>query len=352
MEDVATLAEVSKATVSRCLNSPHQVMPATLKRVVSAIDRLGYEAKNSTNALLPKSLPIVALMIPTVRSSLFSNTALGAEKTGEAGNHHVLIGSSHYSPEKERMLLELWLKLPLSGLILAGFFESNRDLVYKFPKMGIPSVVTYEILSSDEINYVGLDNFEAAYKATEYLLSLGHRKIATIIGPFSGIRRAKRRFKGYISALEEKGIKYRQEYVIETEPTLLDGKEGAARLLSLDDPPTAIFCASDPLAMGAITEVKACGLKVPNDVSVMGFDDIEFAAFCDPALTTVRLPSYEMGTLSMKIIMNANRANREFRQYKLQTDLVIRDSCAPPRQATAAETSQSPKGDFQSARNK
>ena len=140
MEDVATLAEVSKATVSRCINSPHQVMPATLKRVVSAIDRLGYESKHAKNAPLPKSLPIVALMIPTVRSSLFSNTALGAEKIGEEGNHQVLIGNSHYSPEKERMLLELWLKFPLSGLILAGFFESNRDLVNKFPKMGIPPV--------------------------------------------------------------------------------------------------------------------------------------------------------------------------------------------------------------------
>ena len=196
--------------------------------------------------------------------------------------------------------------------------------------MGIPTVVTYEILSGDDINYVGLDNFEAAYRATEYLLSLGHRKIATIMGPFSGIRRARRRLEGYISALEKNGIERRSEYILESEPTLLDGKEGAARLLSLDEPPTAVFCAGDALAMGAITEMKACGLKVPGDVSIMGFDDIEFAGFCDPALTTIKLPSYEMGRLAMKVIVDSGTANSQFRQYKLQTDLVIRASCAPP----------------------
>jgi len=330
MHDVAVLADVSKATVSRCVNSPHIVQPATLQRVVAAMNQLGYEGNRAKPDAFPESTAIVALMIPTVRSSLFAETTYGVEKIARAHNHHVLIGNSQYSAENERAFLELWLKLPLRGLILTGFFDSNRDLVHKFAGRGIPCVVTYETLANDGVNYVGVDNFEASYRATAYLMSLGHHNIASILGPFSGIRRTRRRLDGYVAALAGGGIDRRDDYIIETEPTLRDGKEAAARLLSLDEPPTAIFCAGDALAMGAIAQIKDAGLKVPDDLSVMGFDDIDFAAFCDPPLTTVKLPSYEMGQLAMKVLLDTGRTGKQHRQYRLKTDLVIRHSCAPP----------------------
>ena len=331
MHDVSALANVSKATVSRCVNAPHIVQPATFKRVVAAMNQIGYKGNPAKADAFPKTTLIVALMIPTIRSSLFAETTYGVEKIARANNHHVLIGNSQYSAENDRAFLELWLKLPLRGLILTGFFDSNRDLVHKFAGRGIPCVITYETLANDGVNYVGVDNFEASYRATEYLMSLGHRDIASILGPFSGIRRTRRRLDGYVAALSGGGLDRRDEYIIETEPTLRDGKEAAARLLSLDEPPTAIFCAGDALAMGAIAQIKDAGLKVPDDISVMGFDDIEFAAFCDPPLTTMKLPSYEMGQLAMKIFLDTDRTGTPHRQYRLKTDLVIRHSCAPPK---------------------
>jgi len=330
MDDVAALAHVSKATISRYLNTPSDVSPLTRRKIAEAIEKTGYVFRRGRSDYSKNIRPIVALMIPTVRSSLFASTTFGVEKTARKSGFHVLIGNTHYSADVERGLLDLWLGLPLSGVILTGFFESNRDLVHKFIELGIPCAVTYEVLPEDPISYVGVDNFEAARRATEYLISLGHVHIATIMGPFSGIRRTRRRLEGYRHSLESHGIPVRPDYIIETEPNLLHGKEATARLLALPEPPTAIFCAGDALAMGAIAQAKEIRLDVPHDVSVMGFDDIEFAAVCNPPLTTVRLPSYEMGQLAMNIILDSFKGNGQHRQYKLETDLVIRASCSPP----------------------
>lgn len=329
MDDVAALAHVSKATISRYLNSPSDVSPHTRQKIAEAIKKTGYMLRRGGCHYAKNIRPIVALMIPTVRSSLFASTTFGVEKTARKNGFHVLIGNTHYSAEIERDLLDLWLDLPLSGVILTGFFESNRDLVNKFMDLGIPCTVTYEVLPDDSISYVGIDNFEAARRATDYLLSLGHVNIATIMGPFSGIRRTRRRLEGYRHSLESHGISVRPDYIIETEPTLLHGKEATARLLALSEPPTAIFCAGDALAMGAIAQAKEVNLDVPQDISIMGFDDIEFAAVCSPPLTTVRLPSYQMGQLAMNIILDSFKGNGQPRQYKLETDVVIRASCSP-----------------------
>jgi DNA-binding LacI/PurR family transcriptional regulator len=186
-------------------------------------------------------------------------------------------------------------------------------------------------VSEKNIHCVGFDNFKAAYQAAEYLISLGHKRIGLIVGPFSRIDRVKLRLEGYRKALEVNGIPYDPSLVVENDYTLLDGKEAMHRLCSLPERPTAIFAASDVLAMGALSAACERRLKVPQDISIVGFDDIDIAAFCVPPLTTVRVPAYEMGDLAMKILLEKiEGGSAGITQYSLETNLVIRASSAEP----------------------
>lgn len=199
---------------------------------------------------------------------------------------------------------------------------------------GISCVTIWEKLEESDLNFVGFDNLKAAYSATDYLIKLGHRRIGLIVGPYKKVGRVKKRFLGYQKALKESDIKFDPALVIATEPDLMEGRQAMRQILSLKDPPTAVFAASDRLAIGGLLEIKHAGLSVPQDVSLVGFDDVEFAAYCDPPLTTVRVPAKEMGYLAVKTLVQCIESPAEAaRQYCLDTDLIIRDSCSTPNQS-------------------
>ena len=193
----------------------------------------------------------------------------------------------------------------------------------------IPCVITYENLEDAGINYVGFDNFKAAYDATNYLISLRHKRIALIIGPYMKMGRLLKRFKGYQQALKDHGIKFDPSLVISTEPGLIEGKQAMRQLLHLQRPPSAVFAVSDHLAIGALSSIKQAGFQVPADISLVGFDGIELASYCDPPLTTVRVPAEEMGRLAAKVLLKLiDDKARKTLQYCLDADLIIRKSCA------------------------
>ena len=332
IKDVAKMAGVSKATVSRCLNSPSLVKPSTLERVKNAIAETGYIMDATASEYSRKQSSFVSLLIPSVRSSLFANMTDGVESVANAEGLTVLIGQTQYSAEKERALLKSWMQRRLCGLIVTGLFDSNLDLLPKFKEFDVPCVITYESVKDNDFNYAGVDNFEAAVQAIEYLISLKHRKIAVVIGP-TQIRRARKRLEGVMDAMQKHGLKIPPEYIIETTPTVLNGSEAAARLLSLNSPPTAIFCVGDALAMGAMASIKESGLNIPQDISVIGFDDADFAAYCDPPLTTVRIPSFKMGELAMQIIHELKDGKSSATKlFKLPTEIILRKSCGICRQ--------------------
>jgi DNA-binding LacI/PurR family transcriptional regulator len=192
----------------------------------------------------------------------------------------------------------------------------------------MPCVVIWDKLDDLDLSYVGFDNFKATYTITEYLISLRHKRIGLIIGPYTKVERVKKRLEGFKAALKDYGIPYFSSLVIEKEPTLMDGKEAMSRLLSLPDIPTAVLAASDTLAIGAIAAARDMGVRVPEDISLAGFDDIEVASYCNPALTTVRVPAYEIGQIAVKILLDmVNNKSNQVQQYCLDTSLIIRSSC-------------------------
>lgn len=271
---------------------------------------------------------MIGVIIPTTRGAIFSNSTQAIQEKAQEKGFSLIIGSTGYDPEAELKLLMQFQERRLAGIILTGFGIGRENTIRELVKSGIPCIVVWEVLKNSNLSFVGFSNFQAAFTMTDYLARLKHRRIGLILGPYSKIGRARRRLEGYRAALEQNGLDFDPELVIETMPTLKDGEKGMTHLLSLPDRPTAVFAASDMLAFGAMSAAREKGLKIPDDLSLAGFDDIDFAAYCDPPLTTVRVPAREMGEIAVGLLVDMIEGKcKGPRRVELPAEIVIRESC-------------------------
>jgi DNA-binding LacI/PurR family transcriptional regulator len=328
MEEISKIAGVSLATVSRTIHSPHLVRKETRERVNRAMRKLNYVYNATAGDLSRMRSSIVGVIIPTAESLVFSTTLFAIQQAAQENNFSIIAGSSRYDTQVELRLLQQFKERRLAGIILTGFILGQEHLIKDLIKSGMPCVVIWDKLDDPELSYVGFDNYRATYCITEYLVSLKHRRIGLIIGPYTKVERVKKRLDGFKAALDNYNIAYDTSLVIEKEPTLLDGKEAMSRLLSLPVRPTAVLAASDTLALGAMAAARDMGVRIPEDVSVAGFDDIEVASYSNPPLTTVRVPAYDIGKIAFRILLDmaSNRSNM-VQRYCLDTSLIIRGSC-------------------------
>lgn len=329
MKQIAALVNLSPATVSRALHSPELVKPETRQKVLKAMQDSQYIYDATAGDLSRKKSMILGLTIPTTKDAGFAASTLAIQEMAQSKGYSVLVGNTKYQPELELQTLRQFQQRKVAGVILTGLCLGHEPIVKELVESGIPCVVIWERLPDSNIHHVGFDNFNASFSMTEYLISLNHERIGFVAGFHSSIGRVKKRLAGYQAALKKHGIAYDSQLVIEAEPSLLEGKQAANQLLSLSNPPSAISFVSDVMAMGAMVAVREKGLRVPEDISITGFDDIEYAAYMNPALTTVRVPAEQIGILSGKVIfeMIENGISSQIRQYCLDTDVIIRDSC-------------------------
>jgi DNA-binding LacI/PurR family transcriptional regulator len=244
----------------------------------------------------------------------------------------MLIAYTDYSLNEEAKVLSMFEQRRVSAIIIPGIKKEMLEVLRAARRHGTAIVNTWDFQTEHDFACVGIDNRLAAYRATDYLLGLGHRKVGLIMGPYSTEKRVQSRYLGYAAALAAHGLALRDDYVIEKHPTLAEGKQAMERLLSLDDPPTAVFAASDALAIGALKAAAERGLPVPDAVSVAGFDNIDISAYISPALTTVSVPAFEMGEQAARMALElAGDPACAAAGVCLGTQLVIRDSTAPPR---------------------
>lgn len=331
MARVAELAGVSKITVSRAIRSPELVKESTRQKIEQILQQENY-VYNAAAADFSRELStLVGLIIPSVKSSIFADYIDGIDSVIRKTHYSLLIGYTDFHIDEETEVVKTFLQRNVRGLITVGIQENNSDLYRLARRNGITVVNTWEYERDSEFHCVGFDNRQASYNMAKYLVGLGHREIGLIMGPYSVSPRVQQRYDGYADALREAGISVDSRYVIEKHPTFQEGKEAMERLLGLDPPPTAVFAASDALAIGAIAATRDRGLRVPGDVSVAGFDNLDLAYFYQPSLTTVRVPAYEMGRLATNIIVESLDKGSGVRRYCLDTDLIVRDSCAPMR---------------------
>jgi DNA-binding LacI/PurR family transcriptional regulator len=328
MKEISKMAGVSSATVSRALHSPHLVRKATRERITRVMQTSDYVYNATAADLSLQRSTTIGVIIPTSRSLVFSTSLLAIQEAAQENNYTIMAGSSKYDSATELALISQFQERRLAGIILTGFLKGQQDLIRRLVRDGMPCVVIWDKLDDSELSYVGFDNHRATYSITDYLVSLRHRRIGLIIGPYSKVDRVRRRLAGFLAAMQDHGIPHQPEWIIEKEPTLIDGREAMTRLMSMPERPTAVLAASDTLAVGALAAARDLGLHIPEDVSIAGFDDIDIAAYCNPPLTTVRVPAYEIGRLAVKVVIDmARTGNLEAQRYCLDTSLIIRQSC-------------------------
>ena len=330
LADVARLARVSTATVSRALTLPEKVKPATAARIRQAVQALGYVAHGAARALASRRTLTVGAVIPTLANAIFASTTHALQKALDVAGYTLVLASHEFDAEMEARVTRALIERGVDGLVLLGTTH-HPSVFHMLDTHQIPYVLTWALDPSGRHPCVGFDNRVSAVRITQHLLDLGHREFAMISGVTAGNERAAERLEGVREALGRAGIALAPGRVVEKPYTLAAGREGLREVLRAAPRPSAVVCGNDVLAIGALAECQAQGISVPRDLSVTGFDDLEMAAVVTPALTTVHFPTAELGTYAAQHLL-ARIAGRPFEtRTELPVELVVRASTAPPR---------------------
>lgn len=337
IRDVAALAGVSHQTVSRVLNEHESVAAATRERVLAAIEELSYVPNPSARGLSSNRTHTLGMVSSDISDYFFAQAVAGAEAEARKHGFFLIIGSvEEEAEEDERVYLRLMLERRVEGLIIAWpKLRAEADNHQRLLVSRLPFVVVASGAELPGASVVDVDNRRGGFDATSLLIREGHRAIATITGPLEWPS-ARARLDGYRDALRTWGLA-EEPALVQTSPDwgLASGQAAAARLLESHRPFTAIFAQSDLSALGAITELRARGIGVPEEVSVVGYDDLPIASFVDPPLTTVHQPMREVGSLAVNLLLEEiararSAAEREPSRHLLPAHPVVRGSVGRP----------------------
>lgn len=329
IREIADLAGVSIATVSRVLNGRGDVAPATRRLVSQVIEEHGYTANRTARGLSAGRTGLVGVLVPLLFPAYFASILAGAAEALHEQDLRLLLSPTGHEHAREVTLLDRIAHGLTDGALIILPEESSDELARLLAR-GYPFVVLDPLMPVDErIPSVSAAHTSGADQALRHLLALGHRRIAHITGPRGWVATEDRR-RGYHAALAAAGILPNPELEIEATPEIGPGRAAAEILLDLPERPTAIFAFNDNIAIGTIQAAHSRGLRVPEDISVVGFDDVEHATIVTPALTTVRQPLAEMGRTAVSLLVRLLEGQRiETLHLELGTRLVVRDSTAP-----------------------
>jgi LacI family transcriptional regulator len=328
IKQVAKEAKVSIMTVSRVLNQPAKVAQETRERVQTAIQKLGYQPSAIARSL--KSMRTYTLGVITVDlvDNFFNQVNSGAEAEARRQGYRVMISSTERDPDNEGEILKLLAERHVEGILLVrDSIDLDNDLHDLFPIARIPLVTTGYQLSNIQMSRVDIDNVDGGKKATSHLINLGHRRIAMITGPVNH-KSSRDRAEGYRQALQEANIPYDERLVIFSDSWLSKwGNQGAQELIRRGVDFSAIFVQSDEIAMGVYLALRQMNLRIPEDISIVGYDDIPVAEYLDPPLTTIRQPIKSVGVEAVRLLIYQIEAKEAIaKEIFLQTELIERKS--------------------------
>jgi LacI family transcriptional regulator len=325
--DIAKKSNVSIATVSRVINNKSEgVSEKTRKRILNVIDECGYKPNAMARGLVTKKTKTIGLIIPDITNPFFPEIARGAEDGASTRGYNVFLCNSDDNLEKENEYISALKEKCVDGIILTTSANSNQEHFMTLMNSGIPISIIDEGLDAVDADIPGifLDNYEGGYLAAKHLIDLGHKRIACITGPLN-LKNDRDRLEGYKEALKDSKINIDNSIIMQGNYKIAGGIENAKKLLSKDI--TAIFACNDLMAYGVYQVLKSNGYKIPDDISVVGFDDIQLSALLDPALTTIRQPAYEMGLESAKMIIKLIEGkNIRKKVINFKPDLIVRKS--------------------------
>ncbi len=338
MKDVAEMAGVSTATVSRALMNPEKVSTVTRQKVEQAVLAVGYSPHALSRNIKRNESRTILVIVPDISDPFFADVIQGIEHAAAQQGYLILIGDCAQQTQQERTFVNLIITKQIDGMLLLGSnlpFDASKEEQRNLP----PMVMANEFAPELELPTVHIDNLTAAYEAVNYLHELGHKRIACIAGPES-LPLSHYRLQGYIQALRRNGITVDNDYIIRGDFSYIirgdfsyeAGAQSFAALMELPHPPTAIFSHNDVMAVGAIWQAKQLGLRIPQDVSLVGFDDLKLSQFCDPPLTTVAQPRYQIGQQAMLLLLEQLQGHSvQSGSRLLDTELIIRESTAAPK---------------------
>lgn len=324
---VAALAGVSVATVSRALKTPEVVSPDTRAKVLAAAAQVGYQPNQMAVQFRSRKTHNLVVLVPTIANIFFARVITGIQQAAQAQGYGVLLCNTLGREDLERQSASLVQAFQADGVIQLRAFNPFVQEADRLP----PLVNVCEVSENAPYPTIQLDNRAAARAMTEHLLALGHRCIGLIKGPQSSPL-TRDRIAGYQDALLAAGIEPDPSLLCRGNFTLEAGYQAAQLLLDHPAAPTAIFCENDEMAIGALQRIKQAGLSVPGDISLAGFDDISFAAFSDPPLTTIAQPAEEFGRKAVELLLAVLEGRlSEIPHLILPFQLISRGSTAPPR---------------------
>lgn len=326
IKDVAYQVGVSPTTVSHVINETRFVSEELRTKVYQAINELDYQPNAIARSLRRKKTQNIGMIIPDVAYPFLAEVAKGVEDVGFEFGYNVILCDSNGDLKRESAYIDLLREKQVDGIILVAAGESSRH-VETLIKQGMPVISMDRELPGLEVDSVLADNLQGGYQATEYLIKLGHRRIGCITGPLD-LSISSQRISGYRQALKRYDIPLCDELVVISDFRYQGGYRAMRQLLILDEPPTAIFACNDIMGVGAICAAKDKGLGVPEDIAVIGFDDIALASFISPRLTTVSQPKHEMGAIAVKLLVERiKEKSQSFTKVILPVHLVVRESC-------------------------
>lgn len=337
IRDVARQAGVSSSTVSQVLNGRAGYASSTTSdRVLEAASQLGYRPNAVARGLVMARTGIIGLVITDITSEFFTQIVGSVEQVASQQQYSVLLACAE-GVEPERAALETLLDKRVDGIIcMSSTIDATADHVLDVARLGVPLVVINRPLDTAELSLIAWDDVEVGRLATRFLIELGHRRIAHVSGlrDGRGRRSAVDRLVGYRDALTSAGIPLEDALVVDGNFEFHVALDGCSRLFAEPDPPTAVFAANDAMAVAAVSALHRLGLRVPDDVSVVGANDDRFALHVEPQLTTVRLPITTAGRRAAEHILALIGGAPQLAPVTemLPSELIVRGSTAPPRQ--------------------
>jgi len=326
IKDVAREAGVSIATVSRVLNDVDVVNEETKKKVLDAIDKLGYRPNIVARSLKTQKTSTIGIIIPDISSLFYPEIVRGAEDVANIYSYNIMLCNTDLDSDKEKEYLNVLKEKMVDGVIYMSNSLEN-DTIELIKELELPTVLVETTDEEKTFPSVTIDNVKAAYEAVDYLIKKGNKKIAYLGAKKDKVNAASLRYEGYIKALKDNGIEVDENLISHSGLKAHSGYEGMKNILNYQRP-DGVFCASDELAIGAVNALRDAEISVPNEVDVVGFDNISTAAMFYPKLTTVNQPMYDMGSVGMRMLIKLiNKTELDEKYFVLPHDLIQRDSC-------------------------
>jgi len=329
LADVARLAGVSLGSASRALSVPDQVKPQTLSSVQRAVEQLGYVRNGAAQALASRKTRTVAAIYPTLNNPIYADSIQSLQQTLWGYGYQLLIASHEYRPARELEVLRAILERGVDGLVLVGT-DHPPEVIELTRQYDLPYVLTWSVDETQYPHCVGFSNFEAAYRLARRIVEFGHRRVAMCGGSTAGNERVRARQAGTRAALREAGLDLRPDWIVEAPFTFEGGRQALRELWDSEERPSVVICGTDLQAIGLLDECRAKNIRVPEDLSVTGFDDIEQARLTQPPLTTVRVPSLEIGARAARHLMALIDGRSGEDEIVLDAPVVERDTLSRP----------------------